>query len=91
MATLDFTHDALDFIKNLQAKQYKQVTGKIFELSRNATPADYSKLKGYDDLYRVDIGEFRIIYRFDKNTVFISLVGKRNGDEVYKQLKQKAK
>jgi mRNA interferase RelE/StbE len=39
---------------------------------------------------RVDSGEYRIVYRFDTNLdlVEVILVGKRNDDEVYKQLKR---
>jgi len=88
MHLLNLTHDAYDFVKSLQAKQYRQVVSKILELTKNPTPVDAAKLKGFD-FFRVDIGEYRIIYRFDNTTVYIALVGKRNDDEVYKQLKQK--
>jgi mRNA interferase RelE/StbE len=33
---------------------------------------------------RTDIGEYRIIYSVDGNLVEILLVGKRNGDEIYR-------
>jgi len=36
----------------------------------------------------VDAGEYRIVYRATE-TVELLLVGKRNDDEVYKQLKRK--
>jgi mRNA-degrading endonuclease RelE of RelBE toxin-antitoxin system len=41
-------------------------------------------------VYRVDSGEYRIVYCFDPNAdlVEVILVGKRNDDEVYKQLKR---
>ena len=40
-------------------------------------PADSSTLKGYDDLLRVDQGEYRIVYRFDEKSVSVLVVGKR--------------
>ena len=51
-------------------------------------PNDSKQLKGYADLYRVDSGEYRIVYRFksQEDLVEIILVGKRNDDEVYKKL-----
>ncbi|NJO40557.1 MAG: type II toxin-antitoxin system RelE/ParE family toxin [Cyanobacteria bacterium CRU_2_1] len=51
-------------------------------------PADSKELTGYSDYYRVDTGEYRIVYRFtpSEDLVEIVLVGKRNDDEVYKQL-----
>lgn len=88
MAKLDFTKDVFKYLQSLPAKQFKQVTTKMLELAVNTTPADYSKLKGYDDLYRVDIGEYRIVYRFDKTTVSIVVIGARNDDEAYKKLKR---
>ena len=60
----------------------------MLSLMVNATPADYSQLKG--SLYcRVDSGEYRIIYYFDADTVYVDLIGKRNGDEVYDKLRRK--
>lgn len=51
---------------------------------------DCHKLKGYSDLYRVDSGEYRIVYRFlqEQDLVEVILVDKRNDDEVYKRLQQ---
>jgi mRNA-degrading endonuclease RelE of RelBE toxin-antitoxin system len=45
--------------------------------------------KGYPDLYRKDVGEYRIIYKFDDETVYVLLIGKRNDDDVYKRLTRK--
>ena len=88
MYKIDITKSAGKFIKKLPPKQYRQVVGTILSLRENQRPHDSKQLKGYSEYLRVDIGEFRIIYRFDKETVYIALVGKRNDDEVYKQFKQ---
>ncbi len=85
MFKLDITKSAGKFIKKLPPKQYRQVVSTILSLRENPTPHDSEKLKGYTEYRRVDIGEFRIIYRFDKETVYIATVGKRNDDEVYKK------
>ena len=59
-------------------------------LNLDPRPADSKSLKGYPGFYRVDSGEYRIIYRFvpEDDLVEIILVGKRNDDEVYKQFEQ---
>jgi len=36
----------------------------------------------------VDIGEYRIVYRIEDDTVGICLIGKRNDSEVYKRFKR---
>jgi mRNA interferase RelE/StbE len=62
--------------------------GKILSLLSDPMPPDSLQLKGFDNYRRTDSGEFRIVYRFDDTTIAISLVGKRNDDEVYRQLKK---
>jgi mRNA interferase RelE/StbE len=85
---LDLTNDARKFVEQLDAKQFKQVLRKILSLMADATPQDSIKLQG-SEYYRADQGEFRIVYRFDVETVYIVVVDKRNDDEVYKHLKRR--
>jgi mRNA interferase RelE/StbE len=87
--TIDISKAAGDFLLELPAKQCKQNFTAIMKLTKNPQPQDAKKLQGYKDLYRIDVGEYRIIYRFDDQTVYIALAGKRNDDDVYKKLKRK--
>ncbi len=88
MYKIDITKAAGKFIKKLPPKQYRQIVSTVLALREDPTPADSKKLSGYTDYYRVDVGEYRVIYRFDKDTVYIAVIGKRNDDEVYRQFKQ---
>jgi mRNA interferase RelE/StbE len=90
MAKLDGLEAVLDFLKGLQPKIAAQIAKKVFALNIDPLPTDSKSLKGYPGLYRVDSGEYRIVYQFDveADVIQILLVGKRNDDEVYKQLKQ---
>ena len=54
----------------------------------DATPTDHRQLIGYS-YQRVDSGEYRIVYRFDAENIYVILIGKRNDDEVYRKLKRK--
>jgi len=38
---------------------------------------------------RLAVGEYRVIYRDDEETVHVVLVGKRNDSEVYRALQRK--
>ncbi len=73
---------------DLQAKFYKQVVSKILSLQGNSRPQDCKALKGYEGGYRVDQGEYRILYTIDEESKLIDVfrVGKRNDGEVYKNL-----
>ncbi|MEH2174448.1 type II toxin-antitoxin system RelE family toxin [Nostoc sp.] len=75
-------------LNDLQAKQYKQVVAKILSLQGNSQPQDCKALKGYEGGYRVDRGEYRILYTIDHDHQMIDVfrVGKRNDGEVYKNL-----
>lgn len=56
-----------------------------------AEPASHDAImmKGAGGYLRQDVGEYRIVYRFDESTLYLVVIGKRNGDEVYKKFEQK--
>ena len=90
MLKLDIKRPTYDCLVELQAKQFKQVMLSIIRLTKEPRPQDSQNLLGYP-YYRIDIGEFRIIYDVEnEETVRIILVGKRNDDEVYKRLRNQA-
>jgi mRNA interferase RelE/StbE len=88
MAKLDGLETVLDFLKGLQPKIAAQIAKKVLLLNVDPLPADSKALNGYLDLYRVDSGEYRIIYQFEPkiDLVKVILVGRRNDDEVYRRL-----
>lgn len=86
---LDFSNDSLNFLEALPSKQYRQVMRKVIELlQKEGILNDRKKLVGYD-LYRADVGEYRIIYHTADNNLFIDLIGKLNDDDIYKKLSRK--
>jgi mRNA interferase RelE/StbE len=88
MYKIDITKSAGKFLKKLSPKQYRQVVSAILALRENPTPNDSKQLSGCPEYHRVDIGEYRIVYQFNNDTVYIAVIGKRNDDEVYKRFKQ---
>jgi mRNA interferase RelE/StbE len=74
------------------AKQYKQIVVKLLSLASNPKPQDCKALKRIEGGYRVDSGEYRILYYLieskneQRGQVQIFRVGKRNDDEVYRNL-----
>lgn len=90
MATIDLKPRAKKFIESLPPKHKRQVKDNILSLQNNPHPHDSKKLQGYENYNRVDIGEYRIIYRYadKKDMVTVVLVGKRNDDSVYRIAKR---
>jgi mRNA interferase RelE/StbE len=76
---------AQKFLDNLPPKQFRQIMKKVFALLENPSPHDSEQLQGYPFM-RNDVGEYRIIYDVQGDTLRLILVGKRNDAEVYRQL-----
>jgi len=87
--TFGFSKDLLKELAGFPPKHFKQVISKALSLVGDPTPSDAKALQGYDELYRVDSGEYRIVYTFTADSVDIILIGKRNDDEVYRLLDRK--
>ena len=77
------------FVQKLPPKQYKQVVQSTLSLLNNPEPHDSKQLKGSEQgNRRVDIGEYRVVYRLDDDELKVLVIGKRNDDHVYKILKR---
>ena len=87
MLKLELDRNIDKFLSRIPIKHAGQISKKIQLLRSNPKPPDAKQLNGYD-LLRADSGEYRIIYQFDKEKLYIVLIGKRNDDEVYKILKR---
>ncbi|NLD39364.1 MAG: type II toxin-antitoxin system RelE/ParE family toxin [Desulfatiglans sp.] len=88
MYKIDISRAAGQIIKALPPKQYRQIVATILSLRENPAPSDSKQLSGDAGYHHVDIGEHRIIYRFDKDKVNIAVIGNRNDDEVFKRFAQ---
>ena len=75
-------------LPELPAKQYRQVVSAIFDLLAEPVP-HYSKPLGGSVYSRITVGEFRVIYRFDDEAVYVAAFGKRNDGEIYRMMERK--
>ena len=92
MLKIKLSKRAADFLTTLQRSQpkhAKQIARKIRELQeRDGVVHDAKDLVGMSPYRRTDQGEYRIVFTIDGDTIVIELIGKRNDDEVYRQLKR---
>lgn len=78
------------FLLDLPAKHFKQIMMKVLKLLGNPFPQDYKKIHvNHVEYCRIDVGEYRIIYKIEKESLYLVLIEKRNDSEVYKALKRK--
>ncbi len=90
MLKIKLAKSALKFLKQVPTKHARQLAMTLESLKDNPLLQDSKKLKGMSDYHRVDLGEYRIIYRIDskEDVIIMAFIGKRNDSEVYKRLKK---
>jgi len=76
------------FLDSLPPKQFRQIMLKILRLLDDPKPHDSKPMTGHPFL-RNDVGEYRIIYDVQEDTLRVLLVGKRNDDQIYKEMENK--
>lgn len=89
MRRIDVTRQAEKFLRRVPPKHGRQLALKIKELASDPQPPDGRLLTGYP-YWRADSGEYRIIYTYDEATLLVHAVGKRNDDEIYRQLDRRS-
>ena len=57
---------------------------KLQALSDNPRPAGAVKLKGYENQYRIRVGDYRILYEIDETAIAIKLLQCKHRKDVYK-------
>jgi mRNA-degrading endonuclease RelE of RelBE toxin-antitoxin system len=62
---IDLSRKAKKFLAKVKPKEYGQLWGRIQDLQNNPRPNDSEHVTGYPDCFRIDVGEFRVIYGFD--------------------------
>lgn len=84
----DLTNDAMRFLKKRDGKQFMQIFQAITALCTEPRPTDSISM-GNGAHFRKDVGEFRVICRFDENTLYITVVGNRNDSAAYQEFDRK--
>ncbi|HEU4344201.1 MAG TPA: type II toxin-antitoxin system RelE/ParE family toxin [Candidatus Binatia bacterium] len=87
-----FTEDAvddLDKIKKFYAKQItKRIDAILLQRAEDVTRSSVKKLRGFESLYRLRIGEYRVFYQVQSDEVTIlRILSKDEEDEFYKEAK----
>ena len=91
MLKISLSQQAIKFLKKIPLKHAQQIEKTLRILKQCPLPHDSKKIKGSGEYYRVNTGEYRVIYRIDSanQLIIIAIIGKRNDGDVYKQFKRK--
>ncbi len=77
---IEFGTRALKFLSKLEKVSKERIFKRIKELCEDPFPSDVKKLKGEPDVYRIRIGDFRVLYRIisEDDVILIFRVDKRS-------------
>ena len=90
MPRISVARDAEKELRKLPPKHQRQVSSCIARLGQDPQPHDSVEMKGKaHGHHRVDVGEYRIIYRIEPEEVLVLTVGSRNDDAVYRAFARK--
>lgn len=81
---IEFTKPALKFLDKVANIDKLKILDKIHKLYLFTIGLDIKKLSTNDDLYRLRIGNFRVIYQTYDNTLIILIVKIGHRKDIYK-------
>ena len=88
MLRIELSKQASRFLRDVAAKPARQIAEKIRQLAIDPSALPSEALRGYAPLRRLKSGEFRVVFAIEADALRISLIGKRNDDEIYKALER---
>lgn len=74
---------AKKFIDKLAATEKKRVVEAIERLPEGE---DIKKLRGYEGIFRLRVGSYRIIYEVDNGKFIVTVIDAGNRGQIYKDL-----
>ena len=86
--TVDFKPSAAKALRKLARDDQARVAARITALAHNPLPDDVKPLKEQQNLYRIRVGDIRIVYTVVRRrlTVLVLAVAKR--EDIYRQVRR---
>jgi mRNA interferase RelE/StbE len=84
MYTIEIAPAAERALKKLQADIQKRIIKALLKLQEDPRPAGVKKLSGEDDLYRIRVGDYRIVYQIRDNELVVLVVRVAHRRDVYR-------
>jgi len=71
-------------IRKLRREDQLRVLRAIRDLAGESRPSGSRKLRGYDDVFRIRIGTFRVIYSVEKDRLLILVLKVGHRRDIYR-------
>lgn len=83
---IQILHDVKKVLKKLPKNLLARIWKKINDLRNDRYPPGSVKLEGYDNLFRVRVGDWRIIYAIEEDRLVIVILEIGPRGEIYKDI-----
>ncbi len=82
--TVEYTNAARREMRRLDRQQQGRVRTVIESLAGNPRPAGCRKMTTTDDLWRIRVGGYRVIYQIEDDRLLVLIVRVRHRREAYR-------
>lgn len=83
---VEITNQAVKSLKRLPKPLAARLLHAAQSLKDNPRPESCKKLRGYDSLYRIRLGDWRIIYSIEDEILLVLVITIKSRAEVYKDI-----
>jgi mRNA interferase RelE/StbE len=81
---ITFSRSARKELQKLEDTLLHKIFLKIENLTTNSKPVGCRKLQSYEDLWRIRIGDYRVLYSINETEKKIDIIAVRHRKEAYK-------
>ena len=79
-----FAHSARKELQSLSRNVVRRILEKVESLTSDPRPSGCKKLRGHSSLWRIRVGEYRVIYSVDDDNLIIDVSVIRHRNEAYR-------
>ena len=79
-----FARSAVKELERFNNPMRSRIFNRIARLASNPRPAGCRKLEGAEDLWRIRIGDYRVIYSVDDSQSIVDINSIRHRSDVYR-------
>lgn len=83
---IEFTRAAVKAFDKLQVKDRRRLSDALDELERDPHSQGSRKIAGSEGLFRVRVGDYRIVYRVEEEQLVVLVVRLGHRKDVYRGL-----
>lgn len=84
MYKIEFTNSAAKELRDLPVEMQRRIVSMVDRLEKNPRPHGVRKLVGHEYLYRVKVGQYRIVYEIDDTNSNIRVTRVRHRRDAYR-------